>query len=230
MILYVSPSVQLLAYFFPVVFAIPLFGAYLAREWLWYFTPSLSYVGQGKRLPELLIQITLYKGIIMGFPTTASMNLVSEFWLQTSGIFLNLNQGMFVGWAILVPLSKNNGWTSGSAGDMTYGGRGWILWIALAILTADSLISIIPVATEFVFNIISIFKSNRTIGRGLKLTRDGEVEPPSRLVPGSWVLSGLGASVIGGTAIIWFVFGYEGIKPWATVLGFMLGGGMSLLG
>jgi hypothetical protein len=38
---------KLLAYFFPVMFAIPLFGNYLAREWLWYFTPSLSYVGQG---------------------------------------------------------------------------------------------------------------------------------------------------------------------------------------
>jgi uncharacterized oligopeptide transporter (OPT) family protein len=113
----------------------------------------------------------------MGFPTTASMNLVSEFWVQTIAVFLNLSQGMFVGWAILVPLSKNNEWTSDSAGDMTYGGRGWILWIVLAIMTADSLISIITVAIEFVFNIISIFKSNPNIGRSLKLTRNGEVEP-----------------------------------------------------
>jgi len=65
---------------------------------------------------------------------------------------------MFVGWDNLVPLSKNNRWTSGSGGDMTHSGRGWILWIALAILTADSLIFIIPVATEFVSNAISIFK------------------------------------------------------------------------
>ncbi len=36
-----------MAYFFPVIFAIPLLGSYLAREWAWYFTPSLSYVGQG---------------------------------------------------------------------------------------------------------------------------------------------------------------------------------------
>lgn len=36
-----------MAYFFPVIFAIPLFGGYLARQWLWTFTPSLSYVGQG---------------------------------------------------------------------------------------------------------------------------------------------------------------------------------------
>jgi len=39
---------QLAAYFFPVLFAIPLFGGYLAKQWLWYFTPSLSYVGQGE--------------------------------------------------------------------------------------------------------------------------------------------------------------------------------------
>ncbi|KAF8896328.1 OPT oligopeptide transporter protein-domain-containing protein [Infundibulicybe gibba] len=58
--------------------SIPLFGNYLAREWLWFFSPSLSYVGQG---------------IIMGFPTTLSMNL-----------------GMLVGWAVLSPLSKLSGW------------------------------------------------------------------------------------------------------------------------
>ncbi len=45
------------------MFTVPLFGTYLASEWLWTFTPSLSYIGQG---------------IIMGFPTTLSMNLVSS--------------------------------------------------------------------------------------------------------------------------------------------------------
>ncbi|KAG8686200.1 hypothetical protein FRC11_009356, partial [Ceratobasidium sp. 423] len=55
-----SALLTLSAYFFPVVFNIPLFGVYLAREWLWYFSPSFSYVGQG---------------IIMGFPTTLSMSL-----------------------------------------------------------------------------------------------------------------------------------------------------------
>ena len=45
--------VQLSAYFCPVIFTIPLFGNYLARNWLWYFTPSLSYVGQGS-----LVKIT----------------------------------------------------------------------------------------------------------------------------------------------------------------------------
>jgi len=73
----VLTSNQLLAYFFPVVFAIPIFGLYLAREWLWWFTPSLSYVGQGavgSRFWKLLLRMPT--GIIMGFPTTVSMNLV----------------------------------------------------------------------------------------------------------------------------------------------------------
>ncbi|KZO96613.1 oligopeptide transporter [Calocera viscosa TUFC12733] len=51
------------AYFVPVLFFIPVFDIFhrgLAREWLWWFSPSLSYVGQG---------------IIMGFPITLSMNL-----------------------------------------------------------------------------------------------------------------------------------------------------------
>jgi uncharacterized oligopeptide transporter (OPT) family protein len=39
--------IQLFAYFFPIIFAIPLFGNHLAKRWLWSFTPSLSYVGQG---------------------------------------------------------------------------------------------------------------------------------------------------------------------------------------
>ena len=59
---------------------------------------------------------------------------------------------------------------------------------------------------------------------------DSEVETPDRLVPYSWVLWGLGASVLFGTILVWAVFGHEGIKPWATLLGFALGGLLSVLG
>jgi hypothetical protein len=70
---------QLSAYFFPVLFAIPLFGGYLAKQWLWYFTPSLSYIGQGAMLLcyHQCRSLSGISGIIMGFPTTVSMNLVS---------------------------------------------------------------------------------------------------------------------------------------------------------
>jgi len=42
-----SGFMTLAAYFFPIVFSIPLFGSHLAKAWLWTFTPSLSYIGQG---------------------------------------------------------------------------------------------------------------------------------------------------------------------------------------
>ncbi|KAG9038516.1 hypothetical protein FS842_003263 [Serendipita sp. 407] len=191
--------ITVLAYFFPVIFAVPLFGDYLARQWLWYFTPSLSYVGQG---------------IIMGFSTTVSMNL-----------------GMFVGWAILSPLSKHRGWAPGPVGDMSVGARGWILWVALAVMTADSLVSIIPIVLEFFsFVSASFTPKEEQAQRRSKPSHDGEVEPSSRLIPRNWVLTGLGGSIACGTMIVYLLFGYEGIKPWATLVGFALGAVLSLLG
>ncbi|TFK40407.1 oligopeptide transporter [Crucibulum laeve] len=192
-----SGAMTLSAYFFPVLFSIPLFGNYLAKEWLWYFTPSLSYVGQG---------------IIMGFPTTLSMNL-----------------GMFVGWAILSPLSKLSGWAPGPVGDMSTGARGWILWTSLGIMCADSLVSLLPVVWEYITDLVKGRSNYVSIGEhGTK--EDHETETEDRLVPNNWVVIGLLASVVFGTIGVWIVFGNEGIKPWATVLGFILGGLLSVIG
>ncbi|KAL6307468.1 oligopeptide transporter [Sparassis latifolia] len=191
-----SGVMTLTAYFFPVVFAIPLFGNYLANEWLWTFTPSLSYVGQG---------------IIMGFPTTLSMNL-----------------GMLVGWGILSPLAKHAGWAPGPVGDMTIGARGWILWVSLAIMCADSLVSLMPVIGEIFYTKVWLPKTKS--GSSVSAVDDKEAEPPERLVPTSWVLWGLSGSVVFGTGLVWLVFGHEGIKPWATVVGYLMGALLSVLG
>lgn len=226
-----SKDGQLLAYFFPVIFTIPLFGSYLAKEWLWWFTPSLSYVGQG---------------IIMGFPTALSMNLV----ILSCPLFAHLNstnlQGMLVGWGVLSPLSKYRGWAPGPVGDMTSGARGWILWTSLAIMVSDSVVSLLPVVQE---SVVKIFKSLRASENVVRLPRtpitpgfstviethvnqdvNNDFEPEERLVPIRWVLWGLGGSIFLGTALVWFVFGAEGIRPWATIVGFLMGGLLSILG
>lgn len=190
-----SGVMTLCAYFFPIVFAVPLFGKYLAREWLWSFTPSLSYVGQG---------------IIMGFPTTLSMNL-----------------GMLVGWGILSPLSKRLGWAPGPVGDMSTGARGWILWVSLAIMCADAIVSLIPVGYSYLVNLLTSYQASRR--RDERLV-DHEDETSDRLVPSRWVVNGLMASVLMGMLLVWWVFGDEGIKPWATLIGFVLGGILSIFG
>ncbi|KAF7309723.1 OPT oligopeptide transporter [Mycena indigotica] len=180
-------TLTLFAYFFPAIFSIPLFGSYLARNWLWTFTPSLAYVGQG---------------IIMGFPTTASMTF-----------------GMLVGWGVLSPLAKLSGWAPGPIGDMTDGARGWILWTSLAVMCADSLVSLFPVLVEYVTGFFAQRKEE-----------EEDSETVDRLVPTSWVISGVLASLIIGTFLVWLVFGDEGIRPWATLVGFIFGGLLSILG
>lgn len=137
---------------------------------------------------------------------------------------------MLVGWGILSPLSKYSGWAPGSVGDMTNGARGWILWISLAIMCSDSLVSLIPVISEVFYTkvwhgAIRLGNSSEAIDKD-----DQEVETPDRLVPMRWVFWGLSGSIVFGTVLVWMVFGNEGIKPWATVLGFIMGALLSLLG
>ncbi|KAJ7158695.1 OPT oligopeptide transporter protein-domain-containing protein [Mycena filopes] len=173
-----SGVLTLASYFFPAIFSIPLFGTYLAREWLWTFTPSLAYVGQG---------------IIMG---------AFVFFLQPNC----------------------SGWAPGPVGDMTDGARGWILWTSLAIMCADSLISLLPVVAEYITGLLP----RQALANQTK--EDFDTETEDRLVPNTWVLWGLLVSVVVGTLLVWIVFGNDGIKPWATLLGFALGGLLSVLG
>jgi OPT family oligopeptide transporter len=65
------------------------------------------------------------QGIIMGPSTTTHMLL-----------------GAIVGWGILSPLAKSNGWAPGEVDDWETGSKGWIVWISLAIMLADSVISL----------------------------------------------------------------------------------------
>jgi F0F1-type ATP synthase assembly protein I len=147
---------------------------------------------------------------------------------------------MFVAWAILSPIAKHKGWAPGPTGSMENGARGWVLWVALSIMTIDSITSILPIAGEFLSMIGTQLRYTASLNTSVNRPSpiqdrrskkdDDEVEPLSRLIPTRWVLTGLIASVVFGTVVVWMVFGYEGIKPWATLLGFLMGGAMSLLG
>ena len=65
------------------------------------------------------------QGIIMGPATTLHMLL-----------------GAIIGWAFLSPLAKNRGWAPGPTDDWTSGSKGWIVWVSLAIMLADSIINL----------------------------------------------------------------------------------------
>lgn len=129
---------------------------------------------------------------------------------------------MVVGWGILSPLSKYMGWAPGPVGDMSTGARGWILWVSLGIMCADSFVSLVPIMWE---SFMEFFFARGTPGK-----QDRETESESRLVPHRWVVIGLTGSIVVGTLLVYIVFGSEGIKPWATLIGFILGGVLSVFG
>jgi uncharacterized oligopeptide transporter (OPT) family protein len=71
------------------------------------------------------------QGIIMGPATTLHMLL-----------------GAVVGWGILSPLAKYNGWAPGPVKDWDQGSKGWIVWVSLAIMLADSVVSLSYIAFQ----------------------------------------------------------------------------------
>lgn len=50
--------------------------------------------------------------------------------------------GAIFGWAILSPLAKHKGWAPGDVDDWEHGSKGWIVWVSLAIMLADSVINL----------------------------------------------------------------------------------------
>lgn len=50
--------------------------------------------------------------------------------------------GAVLGWAILSPIAKHNGWASGPVDNWANGSKGWIIWVSLAIMLADSIINL----------------------------------------------------------------------------------------
>lgn len=69
------------------------------------------------------------QGIIMGAETTLHMTL-----------------GAVVGWAILSPLAKSKGWAPGDVDDWELGSKGWIVWVSLAIMLVDAVVSLAYIA------------------------------------------------------------------------------------
>ncbi|RSM08299.1 hypothetical protein CEP52_004725 [Fusarium oligoseptatum] len=74
------------------------------------------------------------QGIIMGTETTLHMLL-----------------GAVVGWGILSPIAKSRGWAPGNVDDWEHGSKGWIIWISLAIMLVDAIVSLAYVSLRAVW-------------------------------------------------------------------------------
>lgn len=118
-------------------------------------------------------------------------------------------------------------------------------------MIAESIISLLPITISYTSRALShhrqrssgpkVFRAESP--RNSNLTEDDyfdpsteeedadpEHEPPHRLVPLSWVQWGLAASAVLGVGLVWYVFGSDGIHPWATAVGLVLASVLSLIG
>ncbi|KAG0333532.1 hypothetical protein BG000_009091 [Podila horticola] len=215
----------ILSYFFPVVAAIPIFDwltgmtVTVGGTWQWFLTPSLSYVGQG---------------IIMGFPTTASMLL-----------------GCVVGWGILSPIVTKKGWVTGPVSSSSTGARGWILWVSLGVMIAEAVVSLLGV---IVLSLIAHYRlrvreqrqkdrraaleaSAAQTGASVEAFSELELEeeeeddaPIDQLVPlRLWVIGLILSSAL-CLLLIWVVFKDQHMPVYATLLAVFLGCILSVLG
>lgn len=180
---------------FPALYALPVFDVLpphnLASRWGWYFTPSLSYIGQG---------------VIMGLHTTASMMA-----------------GAIFGWALLSPLAHHSGWTDGAPMDAEDGAKGWILWISLAIMTAESFVGLLVILLS------GLGTSNSRGSEADRVPDEATDEPVSRLPQKAVIVGGIIASSTLAVFSFWFLFGVEGIEPYTTVIAIVVAFALSVL-
>ncbi|KAI9230491.1 MAG: OPT oligopeptide transporter protein-domain-containing protein [Piptocephalis tieghemiana] len=147
----ISSVYTLLAHFIPVLNALPL------GDWI-----TGGAVGFSKWNWYLTPSLSYVgQGIIMGLPTTLAMLA-----------------GAAVGWGILGPLSKAEGWAPGPINDQKTGPRGWILWVSLAIMISESLVG------------LGVIMIKEIVRRFLHVIQEDDV-PLSWLVPSSWTYCGL---------------------------------------
>ncbi|KAH3665739.1 hypothetical protein OGAPHI_003927 [Ogataea philodendri] len=76
------------------------------------------------------------QGMIMGFATTAYMMV-----------------GMVLGWCVLSPLAQKMGWAPGPVDDWKDGAEGWIMWISLAIMISDSIVSFVVIVFKSLYSL-----------------------------------------------------------------------------
>ncbi|AMD21291.1 HER012Wp [Eremothecium sinecaudum] len=108
-----ASAYTLITHFIPWLTAIPLFGSYLSKTYLWNVQLSPAYIGQG---------------MIMGLPTVSYI-LVGC--ILGWGILAPLAR--YMKW--INPGADVNDWENGV--------QGWILWSSLSIMIADSLVGLI---------------------------------------------------------------------------------------
>lgn len=162
---------------------------------------------------------------------------------------LNILLGAIVGWGILSPLAVYRGWVTAPIDDLEHGPKGWLIWIALAVLLAGSVLDLgwllVRQAAALVADLVRITRAswNNIRQRQQHDYRYARIQPadraPSQLssqtqtgfdetnAPIETLLSTRNTFIMFGLAIVFavvcihFTFGSY-LAPWSILLALLL--------
>ncbi|CCK70905.1 uncharacterized protein KNAG_0F02400 [Huiozyma naganishii CBS 8797] len=220
------------SYFLPILTALPIFGSYLSKNYLWNFQPSPAYIGQG---------------IIMGLPTVSYM-----FFGAVLGWGILAPIAKHMKW--IAPDADVHDWENGV--------QGWILWCSLSIMVSDSLVGFVVIAirslvkfwladdkSELLTNLLDdsmesmLMEEERAINikkrtssirtqetvRLVSSQHENEVDQ-RHLVEYTTVISGLIISSIICIVFVVYIFGTKVIPVYSMVIALVLALFLSVLG
>jgi OPT family oligopeptide transporter len=150
------------------------------------------------------------QGIIMGLLTVSYM------------LF-----GTVLGWGILAPLSKNQGWADGPIDDWKTGAQGWILWISLAVMISDSIVSFFVVTAQSIYRLYEGGQKRKSTTDSQKSAADLD---SAYLVDTKTVVIGLALSSILCIVTMVYLFGVKIVPIYSLVIAIVLTLFLSVLG
>lgn len=213
----ISSFYTLMTYFVPAVNALPIFN--------WITFNLIDFRSWEWYFTPSFSYIG--QGIIMGLPTTLSMLL-----------------GCVVGWGVLSPLAFYSGWAPGPVDDWKTGSKGWILWISLGVMIAESIVSLCVVLIRA---IVKSYRqrvakggsnNNNNSSDGLVVLREDEEEeeeeeedaPESQRVSTVVTVLGLILSTVSCIYLVRVVFGPDVLPAGMTLLAIVVAMFLSILG
>lgn len=147
-----AAAVSVVTEFVPVLHSIPVFQ--------WMGVPLATAVGW-TITPSLSY---VGQGMIMGPRTTTSMLL-----------------GSVLAWAVMAPVAQAAGWSSGPVGGAEHGVKGWVTWLALAVMLGDSVVIIASTFWRLVASLRAKYGSRLpSASRCCSMCSGGPAPPSSR--------------------------------------------------
>eukprot|EP00803_Ostreobium_quekettii_P003250 evm.model.scf_709EXC.8 EVM.evm.TU.scf_709EXC.8 scf_709EXC:60379-67519(-) len=119
--------------------------------------------------------------------------------------------GALTGFAWLGPIARRRGWAPGPISSTENGATGWVLWVSLAVMLSDSLMSLLLLLLATLVMKLGNRRSQRHVFKAAPTPDGGDI-------PTSWWVGGLLAATVLCTAVVSPMFSMAVYEPIVAVL------------